>query len=93
MDKARGEVLQKAEIDVGINQIDELQSHLLGQGPQGRLLTQESKLHGGLVQPHPVGLSGAGLRELLGIQQAFSEKHFANVHGSHHSSRKEPCPG
>ena len=86
MDEARGKVLQQAEVDFGVDQVDELQPHLVGQGPQGRLFAEEAKLHGGLVQAHPLGLGSPGLLELLGIQQPLAEKHFADIHGTHHPS-------
>ena len=80
MDEARGKVLQQAEVDFGVDQVDELQPHLVGQGPQGRLFAEEAELHGGLVQAHPLGLGSPGLLKLLGIQQALAEKHFADIH-------------
>ncbi len=80
MDEARGKVLQKAEVDFGVDQVDELQSHLVGQGPQGRLFAEEAELHGGLIEAHPLGLGSARLFELPRIQQAFAEKHFADIH-------------
>ena len=80
MDEARGKVLQQAEVDFGVDQVDELQPHLVGQGPQGRLFAEEPELHGGLVQAHPLGLGSPRLLELLGIQQALAEKHFADIH-------------
>ena len=76
MDEARGKVLQQAEVDFGVDQVDELQPHLVGQGPQGRLFAEEPELHGGLVQAHPLGLGSARLLKLPGIQQALCGKAF-----------------
>ena len=52
---------------------NEFQPHLFGQGPQGGFFGQEPKLHGGLVQAHPLGLGSARLFKLLGIQETLTQ--------------------
>ncbi len=88
MHEARREIFQKAEVDLGIDQVDELQPYLVGQCPQGRFLAEEAELHGRLIEPHAVSLGGPRLFELLGIQQPFAKKHLAHVHGIHRLSHQ-----
>ena len=59
MDETGGKVLQEAEVDFGVDQVDELQPYLFGQRPQGSFFGKEPELDGGLVEAHPLGLGSA----------------------------------
>jgi len=52
--------VEQAEIDLGVDQIDELQSDLFAQNAQRRLLGEKSQLDRCLIEPHPLGLRVAG---------------------------------
>ena len=63
-----GNPFKQRQVDVGFDQVDELEPHLFAQGPQRVFLANEAQLDGDLVEPGAFGLREARRFELTPIQ-------------------------